>query len=264
MQSKVKEINDLLRSFGDKAIQQSNIPGRGQVTGYKPQYVLDSINAVIGQNEWRWEIINEQIYLPNEQGKGGNVYVRIALYVKMDEEWLRKGEHYGGAKISTSSVGDALKAATTDALQKAFSTMSVARDSYSGLLKQNSGRQAWERNKSESQEGSKPRTEIKPDTSPAPNLQAVPGKNQQEPDGFEALLDRSNAVKKDRESNEEDGVISPADYGLQVVKNVKFIKNGDFINAKDVKSGASYFARSILAEMGFSFQKESRCWGKAI
>lgn len=262
MQSKVKEINDLLRSFGDKAIQQSNIPGRGQVTGYKPQYVLDSINAVIGQNGWRWEIINEQVYLPNEQGKGGNVYVRIALYVKVDGEWLRKGEHYGGAKISTSSVGDALKAATTDALQKAFSTMSVARDSYSGLLKHNVGRQAWERNKPKSQETSKPKTEIKPDT--PPNLQAVPEKNQQDQDGFEALLDRSNTVKKDRESNDEDGVINPADYGLQVVKDVQFIKNGNFINAKDVKSGASYFARKILSEMGFSFQGETRSWAKAI
>lgn len=263
MQSKVKEINDRLRSFGEKAVQQNNIPGRGQVTGYKPQYVLDAINAVLGQTEWRWEIIDEKIYLPNDQGKGGSVVVRIALYVRVDGEWLRKGDHYGGAKITMGFVGDALKAAVTDGLQKVFSTMSVARDSYSGILKQNAGRQAWSNTKAKFQKGSKPQTEDIPNTSP--HLQAVPGETQQDTDSFKALL--TGNPENDRQSiqnSDKGGEINPADYGLQPVKDVRFIRDGDFICAKDIKSGASYFSRKLLSGMGFSFQKETRSWAKAI
>lgn len=259
MKSKVKEINELLRNLGNVAIQTSNIPGRGQVVGYKPQYVLDAINAILGQDGWRWEIQEKEIYLPNKEGKGGNVYVCLVLYVKIGDEWLRKGEHFGGAKITLGNVGDALKAATTDALQKAFSTMSVARDSYSGILKKNKDRQAWERNKDPK------KVDNSPQPSDPPKLQPVP--NAQEQNGFEALLaDNKNNVesKQEKKQPEEDEVVNPTDYGLQTVKDIKFIKKVNLIIAKDIKSGASYFSRDILGKMGFSFIGESRCWGKAI
>ena len=55
LQEQIHSINERLRSFGIEAIQEIKMTDRegktiGQIKyGYRPQYVFDSVNEVLGQ-----------------------------------------------------------------------------------------------------------------------------------------------------------------------------------------------------------------------
>ena len=59
----VTEINNLLASYGKEAVQQTKMEKEGKIIGkikygFKPQYVFDAINEVIGPENWRYEAQN--------------------------------------------------------------------------------------------------------------------------------------------------------------------------------------------------------------
>ena len=134
LQEKITLINERLRSFGIEAVQEIKMTGKdgqqiGQVKyGYRPQYVFDSVNEILGPENWRYELSKEEIF-------DTQAVAEVKLFLKLDDEWLCKGSHKGQMQIVKGNVGDAQKGAITDAIQKCMSLLSIGSDSYKGLLK---------------------------------------------------------------------------------------------------------------------------------
>ena len=134
LQEQINSINERLRSFGTEAIQDIKMTDRegktiGQIKyGYRPQYVFDSVNEILGPENWRYELTKEEIFETQ-------AVAEIKLFLKVDNEWLCKGSHKGQMQIVKGNVGDAQKGAITDAIQKCMSLLSIGSDAYKGLLK---------------------------------------------------------------------------------------------------------------------------------
>jgi len=134
LQEQIQSINERLRSFGNEAIQEVKMTDKGgnqigQIKyGFRPQYVFDSVNEVLGPENWRYELTKEEIF-------ESQAVAEVRLFVKIDGDWLCKGSHKGQMQIVKGNVGDAQKGAITDAIQKCMSLLSIGSDAYKGLLK---------------------------------------------------------------------------------------------------------------------------------
>lgn len=134
LQEQIHLINERLRSFGIEAIQEIKMTDRegnqiGQVKyGYRPQFVFDSVNEILGPENWRYELTKEEIF-------ESQAVAEVRLFLKIDGDWLCKGSHKGQMRIVNGNVGDAQKGAITDAIQKCMSLLSIGSDAYKGLLK---------------------------------------------------------------------------------------------------------------------------------
>ncbi len=134
LKEKIDLINEKLRSFGKEAVQEVKMTGKdgsviGQVKyGYRPQYVFDSVNEFLGPENWKYELMKEEIF-------DTQAVAEVKLFLKIDGEWLCKGSQKGQMQIVKGNVGDAQKGAITDAIQKCMSLLSIGSDSYKGLLK---------------------------------------------------------------------------------------------------------------------------------
>jgi len=130
----VEAINAQLRAFGREAVQEIKMMKDGQVIGqvrygYKPQYVFDAVNNVLLPENWRYEVVSKEIY-------DNQVVAEVKLFLRAGDEWFCKGSQTGQMQIIKKNVGDAMKGAITDALQKCFSLLSIGSDAYKGLLKE--------------------------------------------------------------------------------------------------------------------------------
>jgi len=134
LQEQIQSINERLRAFGIEAIQEIKMTDKGgnvigQIKyGFRPQYVFDSVNEVLGPENWRYELTKEEIF-------ESQAVAEVQLFVKIDGDWLCKGSHKGQMQIVKGNVGDAQKGAITDAIQKCMSLLSIGSDAYKGLLK---------------------------------------------------------------------------------------------------------------------------------
>ena len=134
LQEQIQSINERLRAFGIEAIQEIKMTDKGgnvigQIKyGFRPQYVFDSVNEVLGPENWRYELTKEEIF-------EFQAVAEVRLFVKIDGDWLCKGSHKGQMQIVKGNVGDAQKGAITDAIQKCMSLLSIGSDAYKGLLK---------------------------------------------------------------------------------------------------------------------------------
>ena len=130
----VEAINAQLRAFGREAVQEIKMMKDGQVIGqvrygYKPQYVFDAVNNVLLPENWRYEVVSKEIY-------DNQVVAEVKLFLRAGEEWFCKGSQTGQMQIIKKNVGDAMKGAITDALQKCLSLLSIGSDAYKGLLRE--------------------------------------------------------------------------------------------------------------------------------
>jgi len=129
---KIHRVNEILRDGGRDVIQKKET-GHVQY-GYKPQYVFDAVNEVFGSENWRYELVGEM------QESGNQVIACVEVAFRIGDEWFSKGVQYGQSQIVTvkqtgaRNVGDAMKGAITDAIQKGFSLWSIGKDAYRGLL----------------------------------------------------------------------------------------------------------------------------------
>jgi len=129
----VDEINETLRSYGKAAVQEVKMMTKdgkiiGQIRhGYRPQYVFDSVNAILLPENWRYEVISKEIF--NQQA-----VVEVKLFIRIGDQWLCKGSQMGQMLIIKENIGDAYKGAVTDAIQKCLSLLSIGTDAYRGLL----------------------------------------------------------------------------------------------------------------------------------
>ena len=131
---KIEEINAQLRAFGREAVQEIKMVKNGKVIGqvrygYKPQYVFDAVNSVLLPENWRYEVVNKEIF-------DNQVVAEVRFFIRVkDNEWICKGSQTGQMQIVKSNVGDAYKGAITDAIQKCMSLLSIGSDAYRGLLR---------------------------------------------------------------------------------------------------------------------------------
>jgi recombination DNA repair RAD52 pathway protein len=130
IEEKIKAVNKLLQDGEPKNISIDNYSG---YTGYKPQYVIDALNAVFKLGNWGFEEIASEIV--THQTEKGNSSLAIA-HVRV---WLKdiafKPEGYGQSRVARGDIGDAKKGAQTDAIKKALSYFSIGNRAYHGLLK---------------------------------------------------------------------------------------------------------------------------------
>ena len=130
----VEAINAQLRAYGREAVQEIKMMKDGQVIGqirygFKPQYVFDAVNNVLMPENWRYEVVSKEIY-------DNQVVAEVRLFLRIGEEWFCKGSQTGQMQIIKKNVGDAMKGAITDALQKCLSLLSIGSDAYKGLLRE--------------------------------------------------------------------------------------------------------------------------------
>ena len=104
LQEQIQSINERLRSFGNEAIQEIKMTDKGgnqigQIKyGFRPQYVFDSVNEVLGPENWRYELTKEEIF-------GTQAVAEVRLFVKIDGDWLCKGSHKGQMQIVKGNGG---------------------------------------------------------------------------------------------------------------------------------------------------------------
>lgn len=100
-------------------------------SGYKPQSIIDAINAVIG-GEWSLEVLDNSYFQSDKTDKNGNkikhamVKVRLRVFGKSVDAFA--------SHPVLDDPGDAFKSAQTDAMKKAFSHFSIGNRAYHGLL----------------------------------------------------------------------------------------------------------------------------------
>ena len=130
----VEEINAQLRAYGRVAVQEIKMMKDGKIIGqvrygYKPQYVFDAVNSVLLPENWRYEVVSKEIF-------DNQVVAEVKLFLRVMDEWFCKGSQTGQMQIIKKNVGDAMKGAITDALQKCLSLLSIGSDAYRGLLRE--------------------------------------------------------------------------------------------------------------------------------
>ncbi|MEM4134436.1 MAG: Rad52/Rad22 family DNA repair protein [Candidatus Micrarchaeia archaeon] len=129
IREKVRKINEILEKYGDEAIQEEKRPW-GSLWGYKPQYLIDAVNEVLGEENWGFKLVS----LTTTPGDNGRItaVAQVEVYIKIGDELVCKGPQFG---VSTNYPGDAEKGAITDALGKGLSLWGIGSKAYRGLLR---------------------------------------------------------------------------------------------------------------------------------
>jgi len=129
LKEKIEKINEILDGFGDEAIQEERRPF-GSLWGYKPQYLIDAVNEVLGIDGWGYKLI-EMKTTPVDGGRI-TATAQVEVYIKIGDSLVCKGPQFG---VSTNYPGDAEKGALTDGIGKSLSLWGVGSKAYRGLLR---------------------------------------------------------------------------------------------------------------------------------
>lgn len=119
--NQVAEVNKILLDGEPGNISVDTYSG---FTGYKPQHIIDAMNAIFGIGKWGFKELSSDL----EEG----------LAIAQVEVWISGVEFrptgWGQARITKGDRGDARKGAQTDAIKKALSYFSIGNRAYQGLL----------------------------------------------------------------------------------------------------------------------------------
>ena len=237
---KINEINELIRSFGRNAVQEIKMKDKdgkviGQIRyGYKPQYVFDAVNQIIEPENWRYELIKEDIFETQ-------VVIEVKLFLKIDtDEWLCKGSHKGQMNIVKGNVGDAQKGAITDALQKCFSLCSIGQDSYRGLLE----------------------TVFNSHRPQAPSKQSLPKSTQQSLPASSPQLELPQSESQPPVQSQPDPPPEPANpVSLPKIAGIEYQQFDNFVVAVGNKL---FDKKELLKSAGFKWNKDQKNWYKEL
>jgi len=237
---KINEINELIRSFGRNAVQEIKMKDKdgkviGQIRyGYKPQYVFDAVNQIIEPENWRYELIKEDIF-------ESQVVTEVKLFLKTDtDEWLCKGSHKGQMNIVKGNVGDAQKGAITDALQKCFSLCSIGQDSYRGLLE----------------------TVFNSHRPQGPSKQSLPKSTQQSLPASSPQLELPQSESQPPVQSQPDHPPEPANpASLPKIAGIEYQQFDNFVVAVGNKL---FDKKELLKSAGFKWNKDQKNWYKEL
>ncbi len=131
VEEKIKAVNKILKDGEPVNVSNDTYSG---FTGYKPQYIVDAMNAVFHIGGWGFEEISAEI-VSHQTEKGTTSTLAIAqVKVSMKGvDFMPVG--YGQSRVTKGDLGDAKKGAQTDAIKKALSYFSIGNRAYHGLLK---------------------------------------------------------------------------------------------------------------------------------
>lgn len=131
VEQKIKEVNEILQKGEPGNISVDAYSG---YTGYKPQFVIDAMNAVFSIGGWGFDEVQTQ--MSTQQADDRAVPILAITQVKV---WLKGIDFapvgWGQSRITKGDIGDAKKGAQTDAIKKALSYFSIGNRAYHGLLK---------------------------------------------------------------------------------------------------------------------------------
>src|SRR6266852_6086562 len=129
-EEKIRAVNKILHDGEPKNVSIDNYSG---YTGYKPQYIIDAMNAVFKIGQWGFEeVASEIVTHQTEKGNSSLAIAQVKVWIKTID-FTPVG--YGQSRVTKGDVGDAKKGAQTDAIKKALSYFSIGNRAYHGLLK---------------------------------------------------------------------------------------------------------------------------------
>src|SRR6266567_6273592 len=129
VEEKIKAVNTILHDGEPKNISVDNYSG---FTGYKPQYLIDAMNAVF-LGSWGFEeVSSETVSHQTEKGTSSLAICQVKVWLK-DISFQPVG--WGQSRVTKGDIGDAKKGAQTDAIKKSLSYFSIGNRAYHGLLK---------------------------------------------------------------------------------------------------------------------------------
>src|SRR6266566_1361138 len=127
---KIKAVNQILLDAEPGDISTDTYSGNA---GYKPQFIVDAMNAVFGIGGWGFDQLSEEIVTSQtEKGTSTLAVVQVRVWIK---DIITMPIGWGQARVTKGDLGDAKKGAQTDALKKALSYFSIGNRAYHGLLK---------------------------------------------------------------------------------------------------------------------------------
>lgn len=131
VEDKIKHVNEVLTKGEPANISVDSYSG---FTGYKPQFVIDAMNAVFGIGGWGFEEVQTQTTtnIVDEHSVPILAVAQVKVWLK-GIDFMPVG--WGQARITKGDLGDAKKGAQTDAIKKALSYFSIGNRAYHGLLK---------------------------------------------------------------------------------------------------------------------------------
>ena len=131
VEEKIKAVNKILLDGEPTNISVDSYSG---YSGYKPQFIVDAMNAVFGIGGWGFEEIAGEI-VTNQTEKGTS-----SVAIAQVKVWLKNIEFqpvgWGQSRVTKGDVGDAKKGCQTDAIKKALSYFSIGNRAYHGLLRE--------------------------------------------------------------------------------------------------------------------------------
>ena len=129
-EEKIKAVNKVLQDGEPGNISIDNYSG---FTGYKPQFIVDAMNAVFKIGQWGFEeVASEIVTHQKETGNSSLAIAQVKVWIKTIE-FMPVG--YGQGRVTQGNIGDGKKSAQTDAIKKALSYFSIGNRAYHGLLK---------------------------------------------------------------------------------------------------------------------------------
>jgi recombination DNA repair RAD52 pathway protein len=129
-EGKIKAVNTVLQAGEPGNISYDSYSG---YTGYKPQYLIDAMNAVFKIGQWGFEeVASEIVTHQTEKGSSSLAIAQVKVWIKTID-FMPVG--YGQSRVTKGDTGDAKKGAQTDAIKKALSYFSIGNRAYHGLLK---------------------------------------------------------------------------------------------------------------------------------
>ena len=133
----VAKINRILDEFGDAAIQVYDT-GSFEAIGYKPQFLIDAINQVLGAGSWRHELHEYKLHEVKTKKGEDRTVVTVELSVQILAEdgtvVYSTGKQFGSGNVVFGNIGDGIKGAITDGIGKCFSLLSIGQKAYRGEL----------------------------------------------------------------------------------------------------------------------------------
>lgn len=132
--TKLKQVNELLANGEPDNVTIDDSRENQSYAGYKPQAVIDAMNHVFGFQYWGYDDIRtETITRKTSKGSGQLAICNVSVWI-LDPAFKRTA--WGQNTVTRGDIGDAKKAAQTDAIKKALSLFSVGNRAYLGLLDQ--------------------------------------------------------------------------------------------------------------------------------
>lgn len=135
LKEQIKKVNEVLNAKGIEALQKYDT-GSFVAVGYRPQYIIDAVNEVIGQGNWKHSLKQYKIEeVASRQGSRQVVTAEVTIQIlDKGNVIFETGSQFGGGNVVKGNIGDGIKAAITDAIGKALSMLSVGSDAYCGIL----------------------------------------------------------------------------------------------------------------------------------